>query len=427
MSHAPAVSSAPAGFLIVLAIALIVVAGLYIAAQSAINELSHARVEDLVEEQRRNADSLAFLVDHPRRTLLATRAVQLGCQVLAVACLTVAFASWWHTWWMLLLFVVLTAGVLMLFIDGMMAPQLGRTRPETCGLWLSPLVRGAVRFAVIGRPLTHLLAAVVPPPALTYAEARHEMVADFKEMVDDLGSDDEQLEIEDDERDMLRSVFEMGTTLVREVIVPRTDMVTIDKEASGEDALELLSHSGFSRIPVTGEDSDDIRGVVFLKDLVHRLINRPDVLDHPVYDLMREAHFVPETMRVDDLLRQMREGEFHLAVVFDEWGGTVGLVTMEDLIEELVGEVTDEHDKPEVAVEQLDETTWRVPARMSIDDLAELVDIDIDDDDVDTVGGLLQKALGKVPLEGDRATTFGLDLVADAQSGRRRQVSAICL
>nr|WP_263406231.1 CBS domain-containing protein [Nanchangia anserum] len=217
----------------------------------------------------------------------------------------------------------------------------------------------------------------------------------------------------------------MGITLVREVIVPRTDMVTLDKDTTGRRALELLSQSGFSRIPVTGEDTDDVRGVVYLKDLVHRLINRPDVLDRPVHELMREAHFVPETMRVDDLLRQMRSGETHLAIVFDEWGGTVGLVTIEDLIEELVGEVTDEHDKPEVTIEQLGPDCWSLPARMSIDDLGELFDIEIAEDDVDTVGGLLQKALGSVPLEGDEAETWGLILRAGPQEGRRRQVSAI--
>lgn len=416
--------AAPTWSLVGCALVLILLAGLYIAAQTALSELSHARAQDLIEDGRRHAESVAYLLRHPRRTLLATRAVQFGAQVLAVACLTVAFTSWLTHWWAVLGAVVVVAGLAVLFVDGMVAPQVGRTRPETCALWLSPIVLGPVRLATLGRPLNRALAALVPPPPLTDAEARHEMIADFREMVDDLGEGD-TLEIEDEDREMLRSVVEMGITLVREIIVPRTDMVTIEKDRTGEEALRLLSQSGFSRIPVTGEDTDDVRGVIYLKDLVHRLINRPDVLDRPVHELMREAHFVPETMRVDDLLRHMRSGETHLAIVFDEWGGTVGLVTIEDLIEELVGEVTDEHDKPEDVVEELGRGVWRVPARLGIDDLEEVTGIEIDEDDVDTVGGLLQKALGSVPLVGDRAETWGLTLVAEAQEGRRRQVSAI--
>lgn len=416
--------AAPAISLITACGLLVIVAGLYIAVQVALSELSHARVEDLVEEGRRGASQVAYLMRHPKRSLLTTRAVQLGCQILAVACLTLAFASWWSPWWVVLFAVVAVGGLLLLFVNGMVAPQIGRTRPDTCALWLSPLVIGPLRVAGLGQPLNRALAKVVPPPAVTRLEARHEMVADFREMVDDLGEGDD-LEIEEEDREMLRSVFEMGMTLVREIIVPRIDMVTIDKEATGSQALDLLSQSGFSRIPVTGDDSDDVRGVVYLKDLVHRLVNRPEALEWPVHELMREAHFVPETMRVDDLLRQMRSGETHLAIVFDEWGGTVGLVTIEDLIEELVGEVTDEHDKPEETIDELGPGRWRVPARLGIDELAELTGRDIDEDDVDTVGGLLQKALGKVPLEGDRAQAWGLDLVALHQEGRRRQVSAI--
>ena len=416
--------AAPAWGLLVLAVVLVIIAGVFVALSTALTNLSHARAQDLVEEGRRHGEDVVFLLRHPRRAVLTARAVQFGCQSLAVASLTLAAASMWHVWWVVLLAVFAAAAVLTLFIDGMVAPQLGRTRPEACALWLAPALRLPLKLAGLGRPLMRLLAALVPPPAVTDAEARQEMVLDLREMVDDLG-EEEQLEIAETERDMLRSVFEMGTTLIREIIVPRTDMVTIDRNANGHAALALASHSGYSRIPVTGVDADDVRGVVYLKDLVHRLLNRPDLMDRPVSDLMREATFVPETMRVDDLLASMQNGAPHLAVVFDEWGGTVGLVTIEDELEELVGEVTDEHDKREIDIEEIGARTWRVPARLPLDDLEDLTGVEIDEDDVDTVGGLLQKALGKVPLVGDEARAWGIDLKAEAADGRRHQVCAI--
>lgn len=420
----PVLDAIPASALIGAALVLIALAGLATALATALAQLSHARAEDLVEDGLRGAPAVMELVTHRRRARLTCRALEVLSVTLAVICLTLATFSWLPSWGAALGLTTLLSTVLVLFIDGMVAVQAGRTRPEKTALWLAGLLRWPMRAARLGRPLVRLLGKLVPPPAVTDAEARQVMVSDLREMVDDLG-EDESLQIQDEDRELLRSVFEMGSTLVREVVVPRTEMVTIDKDATLVDALALVSHSGFSRIPVTGEDSDDIRGVIYLKDIVHWMVNRADWRTRTVQVVMREPTLVAEMVRVDDLMRQMQAGGAHLALVFDEWGGIVGLVTIEDLIEELVGEVTDEHDRREVQITQLAPSSWRIPARMPLSDLEELFDIDIDEDDVDTAGGLLAKALGKVPLLGDQADAWGINLRCDAVDGRRRQASAI--
>ena len=207
--------------------------------------------------------------------------------------------------------------------------------------------------------------------------------------------------------------------------MPRTDMVAVETTTVAREAFEVFIQSGFSRIPVLGEDADDVRGMLYLKDLISRCFSRPELMDHPVPEMMREAFFVPEVMLADDLMRQMQVDAPHIAVVVDEWGGTVGLVTIEDILEELVGEVTDEHDRAEQEPEQLSGNTWLVPARLGLDDLAELVGLEITDDEVDTAGGLLAKALGKVPLLGSHAQTKGLEISVKEVAGRRRQMDTL--
>jgi CBS domain containing-hemolysin-like protein len=208
-------------------------------------------------------------------------------------------------------------------------------------------------------------------------------------------------------------------------MVPRTDMVTIDADEPLGRAITLFTRSGYSRVPVIGESTDDLRGVLYLKDVMRRVHRRSDTAGLTVADVMREATFVPETKLVDDLMREMQADSVHIAMVVDEYGGIAGLVTIEDLLEELVGEMVDEHDRAEPEVEEIGNGTVRVPARLPIDELGDLFGLEIDDDDVDSAGGLLAKALGKVPLPGAAVDVLGIHLVAERAEGRRRRVSTL--
>ena len=231
--------------------------------------------------------------------------------------------------------------------------------------------------------------------------------------------------IEDDERDMLQSVFQLSHTLVREVMVPRTDMISINVDQSLDKVLSLFTRSGYSRVPVIGDSVDELRGVVYLKDVMRRVHHRSDADDLTVGEVMRVAVFVPETKMVDDLLHEMQQGSVHIALVVDEYGGIAGLVTIEDLLEELVGELNDEHDRALPEIEELKPGTYRVPARMPIDELGELFGLEISDDDVDTAGGLLAKAVGRVPIAGSETNVAGLHLTADRFEGRRKRLATI--
>jgi CBS domain containing-hemolysin-like protein len=273
----------------------------------------------------------------------------------------------------------------------------------------------------LARPGVAVGRAVWPGSGRTELEEREDAAEDLRDMVD-LVSENEQ--IEDDERTMLHSVFELGRTLTREVMVPRTDMITLLLDTSLDRAIGLFIRSGFSRIPVIADGVDDMRGMLYLKDAL-RATRRNGDTALTAADVMRPVRFVPEMKLVDDLLREMQAESSHIAVVVDEYGGVAGLVTIEDLLEELVGELQDEHDADLPAVEDVGDGVLRIPARMAVDDLGDLFDLEIDDDDVDTAGGLLAKALGKVPIEGAEADILGLHLVAERADGRRRQISTM--
>ena len=204
--------------------------------------------------------------------------------------------------------------------------------------------------------------------------------------------------IESGERKMIHSVFELGDTIAREVMVPRTDVVYIERHKNLRQTMSLFLRSGFSRVPVIGENLDDIVGIAYLKDVVRRDFEQPDVeFTQRVDEVMRPVHWVPESKPVDALLTELQARRQHIAVVVDEYGGTAGLVTIEDVLEEIVGEITDEYDEEEIDVEYLDDGTYRVSSRYPVDDLDELVGIAVHDEDVDSVGGLMAKHLGRVP------------------------------
>lgn len=382
---------------------------------SALNHLSMTRARDLKSARSSSLAALIWLLDRREQALLLCYIGQVCAQVIITIILVILALKipWWAG-----LILAFVGAFLIGILSGVSGKIWGQKYPENLGLALAPLMK---LFYISLWPFAAVLPVLKRKETITEAQERQYLANDLREIVDE-ADEDEIAEFDEEDKQIVRSVFELGQTLVREIIVPRTEMVVVDVHAPVETVLEVFSRSGFSRIPVIGEDSDDIRGVVYLKDIVSRIVSRPQLRSRQVHEFMREAFFVPEMMLADDLLHQMRTQAPHLALVFDEWGGTVGLVTFEDLLEELVGEVTDEHDHADQSVEALAEG-YRVPARLPLDELGDLFGITIDDDDVDTAGGLLTKALGKVPIVADKAVVHGLELEVESVTGRRKQMS----
>ncbi|MGO4385322.1 hemolysin family protein [Specibacter sp. RAF43] len=246
---------------------------------------------------------------------------------------------------------------------------------------------------------------------------------EFREFVD-RASESEM--IEDNEAELIQSVFDLGETMVRAVMVPRTDIRSIEQGSTLEEAMDVFLESGFSRIPVIGENTDHILGILYLKDLVatmHRLGDgeQPPRVEH----LARPVRYVPESKPVDDLLKELQLESTHVAIVVDEYGGTAGLVTLEDLIEEIVGEIVDEYDSVSPDVQRLGADRYLIRARLGIDDLGELFGRELDDDEVDTVGGLLSKYLGRIPVPGSTVVVDGIKLEAERMEPGRNRVSHI--
>nr|MDK8534288.1 hemolysin family protein [Gleimia europaea] len=414
--------SIPIGLLAFLTVLFVITAAVLVAAESSVARLSRAAVDDLLEDGHRNAKRLLALVEERRRSVLAARAGRIAMQTGAAVAITIAFAQTGWRWWAVLLASLAINWLIAFAVISVFPQQVAWRNPERTALHTVGLLELTASIGRLGAPALRSLRKFFPAPEQTEAQARAEMTEEMREVVDQVG---ETEGFEDEDREMLRSVFELGHTFVREVMVPRTDMVTIQADTTLEKAIRLFIRSGYSRIPVIGESSDDIVGILYFKDLVTRVVDRPENREKPVRDVCREAHFVPEMLYADDELRHMQQLRVHMVMVVDEWGGIAGLLTIEDLIEEIVGEVMDEHDRRVVEPEEVEPGVWRVPARFPVIELGELMGLDIEDDDVDSVGGLLQKALGKVPLPGAKAEALGLELEAEEAIGRRRQVGTI--
>jgi CBS domain containing-hemolysin-like protein len=283
-------------------------------------------------------------------------------------------------------------------------------------------------LATVLGPITHLLILVgnALTPGRGFRQGPFTSEAELRELVD-LAERDRL--IEDEERQMIHSVFELGDTIAREVMVPRPDMVVVERGRTLRQAMSLALRSGFSRIPVIGDNLDDVVGIVYLKDVVRRIHEYRDAeQSEHVEDVMRQATFVPDSKPVDELLRDMQAQRTHVAIVVDEYGGTSGLVTIEDILEEIVGEISDEYDTGRPEIEELPDGDVRVSARLHVDDFAEHFGLEPDEEefeDVDSVGGLLAALLGKVPIAGSEAEFHGLRLRAESLAGRRNRIGTL--
>ena len=364
--------------------------------------------------------------DLPRymSVLLLVRAL---CEIFAAVLVTAAFVSWLGDDWRAVLSALAVMIGLRYLLTGV-RPQTARVGPRT-----ERTARRAVAFVfpltrALG-PLPRLLVAcgnALPPTRRVRPPAGEDGPVDRAELRGLVDYLERRNGIEPGERDMVRSVFELGDTIVREVMVPRTDMVFIEADKTVEQALSLALRSGFSRIPVVGENEDDVVGIAYLKDIVAWSHEHPGAeATEKVATVIRPASYVPDSKPVDELLRQMQAQRSHVAIVIDEYGGTAGLVTIEDILEEIVGEITDEYDNEQPPVEWLSDGSARVTARLSATELGELFGVNLEDEDVETVAGLLAHALGRVPIAGSTATVRGLRLTAENLAGRRNKIGTV--
>jgi CBS domain containing-hemolysin-like protein len=402
------------------AIVLIGLGGLFAAVDAAISAVSVARVHELVRDQRTGAVRLAkVMADRPRYINLVVL-LRIICEITATALLVVHLRHNLGRGWGLLA-AAATMVVISFVVIGVGPRTLGRQNAYSISLVAAlPLQVISVLLAPISRLLVVLGNMLTPGRGFRNGPFASEI--ELREVVD---LAQQRGVVAADERRMIQSVFELGDTPAREVMVPRTEMIWIESDESADHAISLAVRSGHSRIPVIGENVDDVVGVVYLKDAVQQTHHSSNgARDTPVAQVMRPAVFVPDSKPLDALLREMQRDRNHMALLVDEYGAIAGLVTIEDVLEEIVGEIADEYDAAEVApVEDLGDNRFRVSARLPIEDVGELYGLEFDEHlDVDTVGGLLALELGRVPLPGAEVVSHGLRLHAEGGPDHRGRV-----
>jgi CBS domain containing-hemolysin-like protein len=408
----------------------VLVAGMAASVDSALARISRVRAEELLERGEPGAARLVRLTaDLPRYVNLVLLIRVVGEMAAAVMVTMVCVHRWGLT---------LGAGAMAVAVMAVVSYVAIGVSPRTLGRQHAPRIAAAgasvlIPLSRILGPLPRVLILVgnALTPGKGFREGPFATEAELRALVDIA---EQNSEIEAAERRMVHSVFELGDTLVKEVMVPRTDMLFVERGKTLRQGLSLALRSGFSRIPVTGENADDVVGIVYLKDLARRMNDLDgtpgEELAEPVESVMRPATYVPDSKHADELLRDMQAQRIHLAIVIDEYGGTAGLVTIEDILEEIVGEIADEYDQGKPEVEWLGEpgdadAGARVSARLALDELGELFHRDLEDEDVETVGGLLGKRLGKVPIPGATVRIDGLTLTAESTEGRRRRIGTV--
>jgi len=390
---------------------LILVAGLLAGAETSITRMSRARAYHLREEGRRGARAVVRIAESPAQylnvMLLLVLLAQLGGTTLA----TVVAVRHFHQAGEIIATAAMTV---LLFVFAEVTPKtFAVQQTDRAALALAPLIV-TVTLAVgpVARTLIRLANVVVPGKGLPQGPFVTER--EIRAMAE-MASEEEA--IEEEEKELIHSIFEFGDTLVREVMVPRPDMVAASIDSGMQPVLDLMLRHGYSRIPVYRGGIDDIVGVVYAKDLLRHL--HAGKANVALESIMREPYVVPETKKVAELLKEMQLRRVHIAIVLDEYGSTAGLVTIEDLLEELVGEIRDEYDREEPQIEPVGDSSFRVNGRLSIDEVNELLDATLPHDEWDTVAGLMYGLLGAVPTQGETVAYENLTFTAERVQGRR--------
>ncbi len=407
------------GIFISVAVLLVIFGGLLAAADSALMVLSRTDLVDLAASSRSRKSLLAISRD-PGAHINALNFMRIVAETTAAVLVTLVFAYITDWWWALLFSALIMTGASFVLV-GSSPRSVGRVNARPVMRFSAPMVR-AVR--VLLGPIADALVAI--GNRVTPGRPRTATFSSEQQLLSMVDEATELDVLEEDDRELIHSIFEFNDTVVREVMVPRTDMLTVDQDATMAAAMGLLLSKGVSRMPVIGENIDEVLGVLYLRDVARAAHEQP--LDAAVLtagSLARKAAFVPESQKADSLLRQMQLESNHLAMVVDEYGGIAGLVTLEDLIEELVGDISDEYDHEVDEVEDLGDGRFRVAARLPIDELGDLFGLELEDDEVDSAGGLLTKVLGRLPVSGSTAEYSGLILTAERTEGRRKRVSTI--
>jgi CBS domain containing-hemolysin-like protein len=412
------------GVLLVVAAVLVLLAGLIAGAEAAISSYSKVRANEQVEHGNTRAIRLRNLLEDAPRYLNSLLLVRLIFEITAIVLVAQALSGVFEVTWVHILVTAAVMVVVSYVIVGVAPRTLGQQHSDRFAMASAGPVMALT--SVLG-PLPKLLIKLgnALTPGRGFAEGPFATEAELRALVD---LAEKSSVIQSGERQMIHSVFELGDTIVREVMVPRTDMVYIERHKKLRQLTSLALRSGYSRIPVVGDSLDDILGVVYLKDVMRRVYDNAQAEStERVESVMRPCMYIPDSKPVDELLREMQAARMHVAIVVDEYGGTAGLVTIEDILEEIVGEITDEYDAAPESVQALSDGSFRVSSRFPIDELGELFGVPLDDDDVDTVGGLMAKLLGKVPIPGAEVEIegLGLSLTAERPSGRRNQVGTV--
>ncbi|WP_150956885.1 hemolysin family protein [Microbacterium testaceum] len=406
--------------LLVAAFLLVAFGGLMAAFEAALGVTSRA---DLLElgASGRNAASLRRIADDTNAHVTAVSFIRVLAETTAAVLVAAAFMLIFDN----ILLAVLAAAVLMTGISfvavGASPRSVGRQHARGLLRGGAPVIRG---MRVLLGPLAHGLVAV--GNRVTPGVSHSTSFASEEQLLSIIDEAAENELIEEDDRELIHSVFDFTDRYVREVMVPRTDMVSVDAAATSREALALFLDKGVSRIPLADDDADDVVGVLYLKDLVQfGFRDEAGWRDAPIRRIARPAVFVPESMKAETLLQQMKKDAVHVCLVVDEYGGVAGLVTLEDLIEELVGEIADEYDAPSTEIVELPDGRYRVNARLGLDEVGDLFGLELDDEDVDSIGGLLGKALGRIPQPGATAEHSGLVMTGGASRGRNRGIATV--
>jgi CBS domain containing-hemolysin-like protein len=407
---------------LVIALVLVIFAGFIAAAEAGLSSFSKSRADRLVAEKVSGARRVRQITDDPPRYLNTALFLRTLVEISAITLVAKVIFSFnlpvWQSG-------AITAGVMTVvsYIFWGVAPRtLGRQHAQSVACALAgPLV--AVTTVLGPFPRLLILIGNALTPGKGFSDGPFATEAELRELVD-LAEATEV--IESGERRMIHSVFDLSDTIGREVMVPRTDMVVIEEYKTLRQAVSLALRSGFSRIPVIRDGLDDVVGVLYLKDVIKRVYDKPDAQStERVGSMMRDPIFCPDSKPVDELLQDMQAKRVHLVIVVDEFGGTAGMVTIEDILEEIVGEITDEYDEENTDITPLGEGRFRVSSRLPLDELGDLFGLKLDDEDVETVGGLMAKLLNKVPIPGSAVAYDGLELVAERASGRRNRIGTV--
>ena len=409
---------------IVSIIALLAFAGFLAASESALTSISRIVVEEL--EGKRGGALLRKYSAQPARYLNVILLVRKLCEFTATVLLASILLRNYPSAQAIALTVLIMV-VLSYVVVGVGPRTLGKQQPHKYARYGIIVAYG---LAVILGPVTKLLITVgnAITPGKGFRSGPFTSEAELRDLVDQAH---ERGLVESDEHEMIHSVFELGDTLVRELMVPRTEMVWIEKDKSLRQGLSLALRSGFSRIPVVGTGPDNIIGIVYVKDLAKRALDHHEAeQSENIEQHMRPATFVPEIKMADELLKEMQRNQIHLAVVVDEYGGTAGIITIEDIIEEIVGEIEDEFDDGEDHFTWLSNNMARANASLHIEDLADELKIEINESDfegIDTIGGLMAQKLGRVPIAGSTISLNGWSITSERPIGRRRRISSVLI